>query len=126
MNLKKFKTKKYPNSSSVLELFELPKNFNLKRIFRLTAYRKCIRGNHAHKKCNQILQLLEGEVILNIIDRNNKKWNFKFNIKNQFIYIPPYHWLLIHMEKGSSLNVYADKFYDRSEYIENFQKFIKK
>lgn len=124
MNLKKFNSKQYPNSSSVLELFELPKNFNLKRIFRLTAYRKCIRGNHAHKKCNQILQLLQGEVNLDVINRNNKKRSFKFNIKNQFIYIPTYHWVIIHMKKGSSLNVYADQNYNRSEYIEDFQKFI--
>ena len=37
-----------------------------KRIFFLSAKKNCVRGNHAHKKCNQFFISIKDKILLNI------------------------------------------------------------
>ena len=45
--------------SSILILDKLNKKIKFKRIFFLVANKKCLRGDHAHKKCIQLLKSLK-------------------------------------------------------------------
>ena len=127
MTLKIIENKMFNSNdkNSRLILFEIPQNFYLKRIFTISSKKKCIRGNHAHKKCTQIIQYLSGKVRLKIFNTKNEKTIFTLSTKKSLILIPPYNWLTIYMGNESKLNVLADKVYDRNEYIEEFEEFIK-
>ena len=127
MTLKIIENKMFNSNdkNSRLILFEIPQNFYLKRIFTISSKKKCIRGNHAHKKCTQIIQYLSGKVRLKIFNTKNEKAIFTLSTKKSLILIPPYNWLTIYMGNESKLNVLADKVYDRNEYIEKFEEFIK-
>ena len=127
MTLKIIENKKFHSNdkNSHLIVFEIPQNFYLKRVFTISAKKKCIRGNHAHKKCTQIIQYLSGKVRLNIFNKKNEKSTFTLSTKKSLILIPPYNWLTIYMGDESKLNVLADKVYDRNEYIEDFVEFKK-
>ena len=62
---------------------------------------------------------------LKIFNTKNEKTIFTLSTKKSLILIPPYNWLTIYMGNESKLNVLADKVYDRNEYIEEFEEFIK-
>ena len=60
------------------------KNFNLKRFFFIYGKKSFLRADHAHKKCNQILIPVNGEMIIEITSKKNlkKKYILSKKIKN--------------------------------------------
>ena len=101
------------------------KNFVTKRIFFLNSNKKCIRGNHAHKKCTQIFISLKGKIKIFI---ENSKGSRKILLKEfkKIIKIPPMNWVKIEMEKNQTLMVICDKNFSERDYIRNYQSFLKK
>ncbi len=101
--------------------------FNLKRIFTVISKEKTVRGNHAHKKCSQILHCIKGEVEVFCSNTINEK-RFLLNKKSKALFIPPGFWSYQNYNKQSSiLNVLCDLNYDESDYIRNFidyKKFV--
>tara|TARA_Y100000816_G_C25962245_1_gene502118 strand:+ start:107 stop:487 length:381 start_codon:yes stop_codon:yes gene_type:complete len=92
------------------------KNFKLKRFFIISSnQKKTVRGNHAHKKCDQILTLINGSARIKIFKKTNKIFNLK---KYDCIYVPKKHWIEIAFKqnKGSILVLCNHKF-DLNEYI---------
>ena len=100
------------------------KNFVTKRIFFLNSNKKCIRGNHAHKKCTQIFISLKGKIKIFI---ENSKGSRKILLKEfkKIIKIPPMNWVKIEMEKNQTLMVICDKNFSERDYIRNYQSFLK-
>ena len=101
--------------------------FNIKRIFFVMGKKNYFRGNHAHKKCSQILLCLNGSIKIETKYRNIVK---KFRIskkKNEALFIPPMIWnKLFFKDNNSLLAVICDYKYDyKKEYINDYKKFIK-
>ncbi len=92
------------------------KNFKLKRFFIINSNKKkTIRGNHAHKKCDQILVLTNGSAKIKIFKKKEKIFNLK---KNDCIYVPRMHWIQINFKnKESSILVLCNYKFDLNEYI---------
>tara|TARA_B100002019_G_scaffold287366_1_gene299244 strand:- start:969 stop:1346 length:378 start_codon:yes stop_codon:yes gene_type:complete len=92
------------------------KNFNLQRFFIITSNKKKeIRGMHAHKKCDQILILTNGQAKIKIFKNSTKIFNLK---KNDAIYLPKKHWVEIYfLKQTSSILVLCNCKFNLKEYI---------
>ena len=109
----------------------LPITFNkkfpikVKRIFFIYGKKKYKRGDHAHKKCNQIIIPIKGLAKIEIITKKRKKIIFSLSRKNRkYLFVPKFHWIKIKFnEKKASLLTLCDFKYDKKEYIQDFNKF---
>jgi len=121
---------KYEDSTGSLVPFYTKKNFKkfkIVRFFFLYGKFKSIRANHAHKKCNQIYIPVTGKILVEITNKKNKTKKVLIGGQNKkFIIIPKMTWTKItFIKKNSILLVLCDYKYDRNEYIEDKQKFLK-
>jgi len=81
------------------------------------------RGNHAHFKTRQVLICLNGSIIVTCNDGNISR-SFNLNSPDIGLYIPEMIWDSIsYIDTASILLILADSHYDRSDYIEDFEKF---
>mgnify|MGYP006104169769 CR=1 FL=1 len=101
--------------------------FKMKRIFFVIGKKNYFRGDHAHKKCSQILLCLNGSIK---IETRYKNFIKKFVIskkKNEALFIPPMTWnKLFFKDNNSTLAVICDYKYDyKNEYIDNYIEFTK-
>ena len=123
LRIKKIKN----NNGTLIPLyFNKFHSFKAKRIFIVKGNKNFIRGQHAHKKCTQIIIQIDGETEIVII--NKKKYKFNLNsTQNRILRIPPMNWLNITFKKNrSSFLVLCDVNFSKSEYIYSFKKFQKK
>ncbi len=90
--------------------------FNLKRFFIISPNSQLSkRGEHAHKICDQVMILTEGQAKISIFKKKYKHFNLK---KNQAIFVPKNHWIEIKFQKKkSSLLVLCNHKFDLKEYI---------
>jgi dTDP-4-dehydrorhamnose 3,5-epimerase-like enzyme len=128
MEISKFK--KYSDRTGSLIPFyvkESLKNFKIVRFFFLHGKFRSIRANHAHKKCNQIYIPVLGKILVEITNKKNKTKKILLGrLNNKFITIPKMTWTKITFkEKKSVLLVLCDYKYDRNEYIEDKEIFLK-
>ena len=123
LRIKKIKN----NNGTLIPLyFNKLRSFKAKRIFIVKGNKNFIRGQHAHKKCTQIIIQIDGETEIAII--NKKKYKFKLNsTQNRILRIPPMNWVNITFKKNkSSFLVLCDVNFSKREYIYSFKKFQKK
>ena len=129
LQIKKFNT--YSDKTGSLMPFYLNShlnNFKLKRFFFIYGNTKYPRADHAHKKCDQILIPICGEVIIKIIKKNKKKTSFNISRKNKkYLLVPRHHWIkIIFKSKDSILLTLCNYKYDKKEYISVLNNFLKK
>tara|TARA_X000000950_G_scaffold262452_1_gene333709 strand:+ start:4691 stop:5071 length:381 start_codon:yes stop_codon:yes gene_type:complete len=99
-----------------------PKDFQLKRVFIVNGKNGEVRGDHAHKKCTQILICISGEVIVDI----NKKEKVVLSIPSEGLIIPPLIWSSQrYVTDKSMLMVLCDYKYDEKDYIRNYLEYLK-
>lgn len=106
-----------------LNFSDLP--FKPKRFFLISnAPKNKIRGNHAHYKTKQYLICLKGEIEVFIHD-GKKEEKIILNEMDE-IYIPNKCWDYQVFKTGEDiLAVFASTEYDKNDYINCFEKFIK-
>jgi len=107
----------------VFELNHLP--FQVERVFTIVnAFSGSLRGEHAHKKCNQLLCCVSGEVKL-VCDDGNKQIEIVLNPKSEAILVPNGIWAeQKYLKDKSVLMVFCDQSYDESDYIRDYQEFL--
>ena len=123
LRIKKIKN----NNGTLIPLyFNKLRSFKTKRMFIIKGDKNFIRGQHAHKKCTQIIIQIDGEI--EIIVTNKKKYKFKLkSTQNRILRIPPMNWVNITFKKNkSSFLVLCDVNFSKREYIYSFKKFQKK
>jgi dTDP-4-dehydrorhamnose 3,5-epimerase-like enzyme len=84
-----------------------------------------IRGTHAHRECEEIVCVLQGEVHVKLIDLLG---NVEFLIlnKNDKLYIPVQVWKEITFYHEAILIVYASTEYDENDYVYEEEFFEKR
>ena len=99
--------------------------FRIERIFYVYGIEdKETRGKHAHYDTKQLLICINGSIDVICHDGiNQKKWTL--NKRNQALYIPELIWDEQIYEKDSMLLVLSDTLYDKEDYIEDFDEFLK-
>ena len=126
-DIKKIKIHNIQNKNgiiSVLEKIDIPQiKFN--RIFFVKNTKKTIRGNHAHKKCYQLIFSLFGKIVL-ICDDGLKRKKITLKPVEDSYLIPPTIWTKQeYNQKNSILGVICNEIYDEKDYIRNYEKFKK-
>ena len=131
-NLKILTTRKIKHENGLITAYEKSKkiNFNISRLFVVSANKGAIRGKHAHKKCIQLLTCLNGSVEVVCEDKKNQKKKFILNNSSKYLIIPKMVWCTQkYLKKNTILAVLCSHKYDGKDYIRNysiFKKFQKK
>ena len=75
------------------------------------------RGNHAHRKCSQVLQCLSGTIKVACTDKD-KTISYTLDEPAKALLIPPGIWAQqIYYEKNTILQCYCDRKYEEEDYI---------
>lgn len=105
----------------VLEDNEIP--FTIKRVF-VTFHKKGVRGNHAHKKTEQVVMCLKGSMKIKLINSN---LNIEYELSEPYValYIPPMTWTeLYSIAEDSVILVFASERYEKLDYIGDLEAFM--
>lgn len=85
---------------------------------------KDIRGEHAHKKCHQILVCLSGSVRA-LVDDSLTRTEYFLDQPNMLLYMPPGTWgTQFDYSPNAVLGVFASHEYDSEDYIRNYEDFL--
>jgi dTDP-4-dehydrorhamnose 3,5-epimerase-like enzyme len=109
-----------------LTIIEASRNipFDIKRVFYLyDVPENRPRGVHAHRSLHQLLIAANGSFDVSVSDGRHKK---RYHLNRSFygLYIPPMIWQGIYdFSSGAVCLVLASGYYDRSEYIEDFDTY---
>jgi len=99
--------------------------FDIKRIFTVMAKKNEIRGNHAHKICQQLLVCVSGEIEVICDDGLNQR-TYRLSEMGKGLLIPPGIWASEkYINEGSVLMVLCDQAYEKNDYIFNYEEFKK-
>ena len=108
---------------TVVEKNDIP--FTFRRVFTVKANAGNIRGNHAHKECKQFMICLNGNLEILIDDGYNKK-SILLSKPNQGVLVPNGIWCTIkYLKNDTILMVLCDQDYYESDYLRNYDDFIK-
>ncbi len=110
----------------VLRVFEsdnLP--FTVKRVFSVVnAKGGSKRGQHAHKKCNQLICCVAGEVNL-IYDDGKTQVEIFLAPKAEAILVPSGVWAeQDYLKDNSVIIVFCDQSYDEQDYIRDYGEYL--
>ena len=117
----------HSNSSGNLCVYESDDGvpFDIKRIFTVMAKKNEIRGNHAHKICQQLLVCVSGEIEVICDDGLNQRI-YRLSEMGKGLLIPAGMWATEkYINEGSVLMVLCDQVYDKNDYIFNYEEFKK-
>lgn len=100
--------------------------FEIKRVFYLYDVPTGEdRGAHAHKKLHQFLICLSGSFDV-LLDDGYEKQSVHLNRPWKGLHIPPMIWASeVNFDPGSVCLVLASDLYDESDYIRDYQEFLR-
>lgn len=82
------------------------------------------RGLHANINFNEFMIILEGEIEIKLIDKNQLVINKKLE-KNEYIYIPQMYWIEFEILTANTIIiVLVDEIMEKSKSIHNFGEFL--
>ena len=107
----------------VYESNDLP--FPVKRVFTIiNAFAGARRGQHAHKKCNQLLCCVSGEVKL-VCDDGNRQTKILLGPRSEAILVPHGIWAeQEYLKDNSVMIVFCDQPYDENDYIRDYDEYL--
>ncbi len=83
------------------------------------------RGEHAHKKCHQFLICVAGSVSV-VVDDGIRREEVLLDNPNTGLFIPAGIWgIQYKYSANGTLLVFASEYYDASDYIRNYEEFLK-
>jgi len=100
--------------------------FDIKRVYYLFDTKTGVeRGFHAHKDLKQLCIVVKGECTFTL-DNGNKREEVKLTNPNQGLYIENLIWReMKDFSNDCVLVVLASKHYDESDYIRDYDEFLK-
>ena len=100
--------------------------FEIKRVYYLTSTKKGVsRGFHAHKKLEQVAVCVSGSCMMKL-ENANEETGVLLDSPTKAIRIEPMVWHEMHdFSEDCVLLVLASNHYDESDYIRDYQEFLK-
>lgn len=117
--------KKHVESNGVLCVFESGQEvpFNICRVFTVSARAGDIRGDHAHKKCTQLLVCVSGQIHVTC-DDGSTTTEHKLGNMSEGLLVPPGIWATEkYMIDDAVLMVLCDRGYEAEDYIRDYADF---
>jgi dTDP-4-dehydrorhamnose 3,5-epimerase-like enzyme len=97
--------------------------FPVRRIFFVLAIDGAVRGQHAHKQCQQLFLCPRGEIEVECNDGKNTR-RFLLVRPNQALLIPPGIWAAeTYRGNDSVLTVLCDRPYEEDDYLRSYEAF---
>lgn len=97
--------------------------FLVERVFSVTAIKGSVRGQHAHKKCSQLLVCLTKSIRVSW-DDGKSVGSCVLNDPGIGLLVPPGFWgCQEYLEDGAVLMVLCDRSYDAEDYIRDYEEF---
>jgi len=99
--------------------------FRINRVYYLfDITSKSLRGEHAHKRLQQLLIALTGSLDVTLNDGSNE-CTYHLNDPSIGLYVPPGYWRrLSEFSSASTLLVLASSHYDEKDYIRDWEAFL--
>ena len=98
--------------------------FTICRIFTVLANADGKRGEHAHKKCKQLIICVSGAIDL-LCDDGEKRQTIRMSSNSDGVLVPNGIWAeQTYLEDKTVLLVICDQPYDENDYIRNYDEFI--
>jgi len=86
---------------------------------------RTIRGEHAHRHCEQFLVCVRGSCAVRVDDGRNRE-EFILDRPMTGVYVPPMIWATEHQHSwDSTLMVFASDPYDPEDYISDYGEFLR-
>lgn len=99
--------------------------FDIRRVFTVSAKERDIRGDHAHKKCTQLLVCIAGKIRVTC-DDGSVVTEYLLDSLGLGVLIPPGIWAKEeYMADDSVLMVMCDRGYEAEDYIRDYNDFKK-
>jgi len=100
--------------------------FDIKRVFYIYGTQEGVsRGQHSHYKTRQLLIAINGSCKVTL-DDGDKKETFLLNKPNVGLLQDALVWgTMLDFSQDCILMVFADTYYDESDYIRDYQEFLK-
>ena len=99
--------------------------FNIQRVFTSLAKKDEVRGDHAHKKCTQLLVCTYGKLRVTYDDGLNVSEYILDNMGIGLL-VPPGVWSKQeYLEDNTVLMVMCDRLYEADDYIHEYDEYIK-
>ena len=84
-----------------------------------------VRGHHAHRKLKQLLVCVSGSVDI-YCEYADKKETYKLDQPNKGLILDGLIWHeMLNFSKGAVLLVLADNYYDESDYVRDYNEFLR-
>ena len=100
--------------------------FKIGRVFVVSARAGAERGQHAHRKCTQILVCLTGAVNVKVDDGRGCIYNFNLTEGSDSILIPPGLWASQkYTQDDAKLMVLCDLPFDEEDYVRDYEEFLR-
>lgn len=102
--------------------------FSIKRVFQIYGIptQDIVRANHASSNTYFVLQVLSGQVSIELDDGMNKCM-YKLDKISEAVLVPPLTWMkTMFFSQDAILQVYASESYQNCKYIENYIEFKKR
>ena len=99
--------------------------FEIKRVYyTYETDKEIIRGHHAHKKLEQLLICVYGEIEIQLDNGNGETETVILNDPSKGLYVGPMMWHTMKWLKNDSiLLVLASAHYNEADYIRNYDEF---
>lgn len=117
----------YIDSNGALCVYECEKEvpFAIRRVFTVTAMTGDPRGDHAHKRCTQLLVCVSGEIRVTYDDGVTVAQHILKGMGKGLL-LPPGIWAKQeYLTDGAVLMVLCDSGYEDEDYIRNYEEFKK-
>lgn len=101
--------------------------FPIRRFFFITDIPVgAIRGDHAHKTCEQFVFPIVGSVRAEVRDADGTSASFDLTAGESGLYVPPGLWLVVRATSDHTcVGVLASHAYDPEDYIRDWEDFIR-
>src|SRR5262245_60590157 len=86
------------------------------RMFVVRAPGGAERGNHAHRRCAQLMVCVHGAVDI-ACDDGSEQRSFALDRGNRALFVPPMIWTKVEFRQAGALVVLCDRGYEADDYI---------
>jgi dTDP-4-dehydrorhamnose 3,5-epimerase-like enzyme len=82
-----------------------------------------VRGEHAHRTCEQFLICIRGSVSV-VVDDGSSAEEIELNQSSRGLYVPPMIWAVQYRYSADAiLLVFASDYYDAADYVRDYDEF---
>jgi len=117
----------HEDGNGILGVYECGEHvpFDIHRVFTISASAGDIRGDHAHKKCTQLLVCISGKIHVTC-DDGSAVDRYVLDNMGDGLLIPPGIWAKQeYLVDGAVLMVLCDHVYEADDYVRDYNDFRK-